>query len=360
MSEQVKMDFTKGADQTTYVSEEVDSYLVMLHGAYEEIANELNEAKAKSSADKESFEEVSKSLEEKKAKSAKDKKSFDEAKQSLKDEKAKVLRELEQTKRLVAKLEKAASEVPDIEGMKKLYESQLKNFKDKLDSEQVAKGEADDEISKLQEEKEDNLQTITELKQATKEMKKAAEVEEFYEGKVKILEELVGRNREEINNLQKDKEVLGTAKKQLEEERLQNTKDGRTKIHNELFERATETVDEYVKEADEQMKGLLSKTKKEQDELLNRAQVESFNIVRTAKTEAEEMLAQAKWESQDVLAKAQEEYRKIRELIGQASMEYAQMAASMNSTQAEKIDKDKSGEDKSVKVKRLEKNGDEG
>ena len=381
MSEQAKMEFTKGADQTTYVSEEVDSYLAMLHGAYEEMANELNEVKATSSVDKKSFDEVSKSLAEEKAKSAIDKKSFDEVSkllkeekekaakgkqsfdevnQSLKDEKAQALSELEKMKQLVAELEKAASEVPDIEGMKKSYESQIKNLEDKLDIEQIARGKADGERSKLQKEKEDNLKTITELKQVKEAMKKASEAEEFHEKKVKLLEELAARNREEVNNLQKEKEVLAIAKKQLEEEQLRNTQDGRTKIHNELFERATDTVEGYVNETNEQMKNLLSKTKEEQDELLNRAQVESFNIVRTAKTEAEEMLEQARQESQEVLAKTQEEYCKIRELIGQASMEYAQMATSMNATKVEKIVKDKSAEDKPTKVKSLEKNGDKG
>ena len=313
MSEQAKVGFTKGVDEGTYVAGEVDVYIAMLHTAYEEMEKEL------------------KAVEDKSAKEQK--------------------------------------EAPDIEEMKRLYEDQMKQLKDKADSEKEAKHKAKREkdnlqakldeklkvIEELKGEAKEKLKVIEELKEEAKEIGRVSAVEGYYEEKVKDLEVIVNQGKENRQKLQETRDVLEETKKQLEEEQFKNTRDGRVKIYNELFERTIDTVESYVNDTKEQTEHLISETQKKQDEVLRRANLQSFNIVKEAKQKASDMLKQAQGKSQDVLNKAQNEYIKIRELIKEASVEYVELTTSRHETEIIDISKEKLED-----VEALEKEGIKG
>jgi Uncharacterized integral membrane protein len=254
MSEQAKVGFTKGVGGNTYVSEEVDGYLAMLHGAYEEMEGEFN---------------------------------------TLKDKHASEL----------AKEQKASQKLKDDN---KKYERQKEH---------------------LQKDIEGYLVTIESLKKEAQDKKNVSEIEEFYEEKVKGLEALIDNSREEIGNLKKEKASLEEAKRQLETKQIENTPESRAKTYSELFERASNTAQDYIDDATAQAEALVSKAKAEHEQILQQAHMQAFNVVKQAKTQADELVEDSQSKSRDILIETREEYDKIRELIGKASREYAAIAS---------------------------------
>ena len=306
MSERAKVGFTKGANKNTYVSEEVDGYLVMLHGAYEEMEEELKSLKTESDKDKELFAK----------------------------EKEQLKGELTQARQTIEGLEKAVNKVPNIESMREFYENQIESLKATVSTTQDAQAELRDENVKLKEDIEEHLKTVEDLKKTNADMKSISEVEEFYEEKVKGLEELVGRSKEEIHVLRIENETILEAKRCLEEEQLKYTSDGRARVYGELFERSANEAQGYVDDTRFKMDAMVSEAKEKQDGLLHQAQVSAFNIVREAKIKSDDLIEHAQRKSQSVLDEAKDEYNKIRELIEKASREYVAIATLKHKTES--------------------------
>ena len=320
MSKQAKLSFTKGAEGNTYISEEVDGYLVMLHSAYEEMESELETVKGKLTGERGCFD----------AEQGQSMGSFEEECKAclgveIKNEQLES--ELAKARRTIERLEASVGEDPNLDEVKKFYETQIETFKEKANNAQGAKEEVEGEKLKLQEEVNEYLKIIEELKKMNAEVKNASEIEEFYEEKVKGFEELVAHTKEAAANLQNEKAVLLEAKQQLEAEQLKNTSDGRAKICSEMFERTIDAAQGYADEAKAKMDAMFHTTKAEQDKLLHRANVRAFHVIREAKIKADELIVNAKGKSQEILSEAKEEHGKIRELIEKSSREYVAIAS---------------------------------
>ena len=347
MRKQETIKFSKGADDNTYVSDEVDSYIGMIHVAYEEMGGELNALNTEYVKDKGIFEKEKERLEkllneereerfnidaknEQLEKSCEDQKEKykntlakeQEANQILKDEKEQIQQELIQAKKTIEELEKSFGEIPNLENMKKFYESQIKTLKDKLSSEREANVELEGEKLKLKENIKEHLKVIKELKKINADAKNISEIEKLCEEKVSGLEELVARLQEEIHALQTEKATIGEAKKRLEEEQFNNTSDGRAKAYGDLFERSADTAQRYVDETKAKMDAMLNEAQEKHDTLLDQAQVRAFNVVRDARIKSDELIEQATKDGRDLLNGAKDEYDKIRGLIKKASKEY--------------------------------------
>jgi len=273
-----KISFNRGAQDNTYLSEEVDNYLQMLHSAYEDMEKELKDLGNKTVNEKE---------------------------------------------------------------MKKFYESQIEAFKNQVNKGLEAKANDEKEktrlkeaaiehlksIEELKEEVAKNFETIEKLKEVKSEMQSADKMEEFYQEKVKKLEELVTLTKEEVGDLQKEKAALVADKERLEEKQLESTDAGRVKVYSELIERTIDVSQGYVDDIKTKMNTLASESKIQQEKALHQANINAFNVIREAKKEAEGLVESAKKESQEILGEARKEYSELRELIKKASREYVAIAA---------------------------------
>jgi len=273
MSEQTKISFTRGVQGDTYLSEEVDNYLQMLHGAYEDMEKEL------------------KSLE---------------------------------------------SKTVDENEIKKFYESQIEAFKNQINKGLEAKAADEREKSRLKEEADrylksieelqeassEHLKTIAKLREAKNEVQNTDKLEEFYQEKVEKLESLLVLAQEEVGDLQREKVALEEAKERLEEKQLESTNDGRVKAYSELIERTIDATQDYVDDIKTQMNSMANESKTRQEKALHQANVNAFNMIREAKNEADGLVESAKKKSQEILGEAKQEYSELRELIKKASREY--------------------------------------
>jgi len=278
MSEQTKISFTRGAQSNTYLSQEVDNYLQMLHSAYEDMEKELKDL---------------------------------------------------------------GNKTVDENEIKKFYESQIEAFKNQINKGLEIKSEDEREklrlkeeadkhlrgIEELKEASSEHLKTIAKLREAKSETQNTDKLEEFYQEKVKKLESLLAFAKEEVSDLQSEKAALEKAKEHLEEKQHENTDTGRVKAYSELIERTIDVTQGYVDDVKAKMNIMDKESKARQEKALHQANVNAFNVVRAAKNEAEELVEGAKRKKQEILGEAKKEYSELRELIKKASREYVAIVA---------------------------------
>ena len=340
MSKQTR--FTVIKNGKMYLSEEVDTYIEMLRGAYQELSEEMEELKRQSVKEKEQSEKDKESLKselEKVQALLADKptqvdnvdmakiKGLEKANSFLEEKLKKYTNEKETLTKQVQQYEK---EKNACEAQLKKQTEEFKKQAEEIRTERQARRSAEAKLSKLEE--------ISNEKEGDSSLE--IELEDEREKNIRLQRKLDSERRK-TNQLQADK-------KQLEEESFKKTDEGKAEAYISLLERTTDMSDAYVQDIESKMNQLHEGAKASAEEALSSANEQAAKVLEEANSKAEAMIAGAEEKSSTMLseaskkrneamARAKAEYDGIRNLIEKASKEYVEMASN---TSKDRVDWD--------------------